>query len=338
MAFSRLFFGIENKSKLIREHEAFATRYVTSSVVFADLKITRTPALLSHAARTLPRSDDNEKVIEVFSHARLRHQDGSRTDAAGGSSVTPVGGGGGGSGASPYYPRAAVAAAATAAAGLDTWGIGGGLKEALSSASGIVIPAASKSVAVVGTGGRASSRVGEACRSGSLSTDDDGSAAAASSGSAGPAAAAATGERPHDNDDGSSGRPRLSASGNAGPGSAAAAAAAVDGVVDDSARDTGGGGGDCDDDDDDGVRGRARRGPSLALEGALALTTHRMVFVERLQRRRRRRRREPEGIAKDEGSGGDDDDAGRLVEIPLAYIVDTKVRRRPSEGLVGVQV
>ncbi|CAN0564927.1 unnamed protein product, partial [Ectocarpus sp. 12 AP-2014] len=73
----------------------------------------------------------NERVIEIFSHARLRHQDGARTNTARGSSVPPVSGGGGGSGASPYYPRAAVAAAATAAAaGLDPWGIGGGLKGA----------------------------------------------------------------------------------------------------------------------------------------------------------------------------------------------------------------
>lgn len=58
--------------------------------------------------------------------------------------------------------------------------------------------------------------------------------------------------------------------------------------------------------------------------GALVLTTHRVIMIERRSH----------GDTEDEVDG----DAGVLVEIPLAFIVETRVKRRPVEGLAGMQI
>lgn len=67
---------------------------------------------------------------------------------------------------------------------------------------------------------------------------------------------------------------------------------------------------------------RKHGGSSL---GALVLTTHRVLFVE--------------GDGAELGLGGvAKGTVEGLVEIPLAFIVDARVKRRSSEGLAGVQV
>lgn len=258
------------------------------------------------------------KVLEVFAHVRMRSRLEDGPDARGGAGGGPPGGGSGGGGVSSgsycYYPRAVAAAA-----NLDPWGVGEGLRGALSSA-GAALPSAG--------------------------------AAAAAAKNAAVAAVTAAGR---------------GAGGVVGAGGGDASAASsllkdtiAAGQVHDQAPSfdvgVGAGGGCCGGEDDVERLGPGAAGYSAAAtravstlsssslhDGALALTTHRVIFVERQYRPRRRRPRRnaggeapPAPVAPQ--AEGDGDDAGTLVEIPLAYIVETKVKRRPSEGLVGVQV
>lgn len=71
-------------------------------------------------------------------------------------------------------------------------------------------------------------------------------------------------------------------------------------------------------------QGRRKVGGAAAAAatiGALVLTTHRVLFLEW------------DGAVLGQGGGVEG-----LVEIPLAFILETKVKRRSTEGLAGVQV